>query len=224
MTHPATAWSFSRWDTWRQCPLKYKLQHLDKLDKEQSPAMIRGNAFHVAIAKYIEGKPVPLPAEVRSPYHQALYQFMREFDGMKMVEQQWGFNRNWGRDKWFGESVWLRAVLDVALIYGDGEVEAVDHKTGKRYDKNNDQLELFALTVMFRIPDTKKVKTRLVYVDAGDQEEITEFSAKDRDKLRDKWEKLAAPMMGDRTWPARPNDKCKWCPFRQGAGGQCRFG
>lgn len=220
-----TNWSFSRWDCWRQCPLKYKLQFIDKLPTRPSTAMVRGNAVHVALAKYVEGKTEAVPAEVKHREHQAVVAFMRDFDGMKLVEKQWGFDEKWKPTGYFGKDIWLRAILDVALIYDDAEVEAVDWKTGKIYGSNEDQVELFALTVMWQYTQAQNVVTRLVYLDDKDGTQLlSEFPAKDKAKLTTKWVEAARPMLADRAWLARPNDKCVWCDFGQSKGGPCRHG
>jgi RecB family exonuclease len=218
-----TSWSFSRWDTWRTCPLKYRLQFIDKLPTAQSPAMARGNKIHLQLAAYIEGKSVPLPPEVKHPEHVIAYDFMRTFPGTKVVEQQWGFDVEWKDTGYFAKNIWLRSILDVALFYEDQTVEIVDHKTGKRYGSNDDQVELFALTAMTRYRTSTAVTTRLIYVDSGDQQ-LADWSAKDRAKLQAKWTDLVRPMFGDRQWPARPNDKCHFCDFGASKGGSCRFG
>jgi len=37
-------------------------------------------------------------------------------------------------------------------------------------------------------------------------------------------ERRAIKMMTAETFPPRPNDKCCWCHFRKGNGGNCKFG
>lgn len=219
-----TAWSYSAFDMWRQCPLRYRLAKVDKLEMKASPALLKGRKVHLELAAWIEGKPVPPPSGVvKFPEQQNLYQAMRDFDGLKVVEQQWGFNAEWKETTWFGKDVWLRAVLDVGLIYDKGRVEVVDHKTGKRYGSNDDQMELFAVVAAAKWKDVTHVTTRLIYVDINDQE-LADFPAKDIPKLREKWTEAARPMLGDRQWPARPNDKCIFCDFGASKGGVCRFG
>ena len=223
MTALPTTWSFSRWQTWENCPLKYKLQFVDKLPVPQSPAMARGNDVHKALAAYLGGEG-DLPPEVKDPFQKQLYAEMRA-QPAKLVEQQWGFDRRWGQTQWFGKAVWLRSILDVAIFYEDDSAHVVDHKTGKVYGDNADQMELFGLTMFERFPLKTKngVKTTLVYVDAG-QEQSQDFLAADAAPLRIKWESRAERMLADRQFMARPNEKCRFCPFSRSAGGQCRFG
>lgn len=218
-------WSFSRWQTHQQCPLKYKLQFVDKLPVEQSAAMARGNKVHLGIAAYLTGEAGAMPAEVKTPFHQQLVMEIADnHRDTAMVEQKWGFTARWTGAAWMGRDVWLRAIADVALCYGDGTAEVIDWKTGKKYGHNDDQVELFALTTMAKFHnEARRVTTRLVYIDAG-SEEIAEHDAKDFDKLRDKWSRNAEVMLADRQFFPRPNDKCKFCSFARSAGGPCRHG
>lgn len=223
MTNPATAWSFSAYKTWLQCPLKYKLQNLDKLAKASSPQLERGNAIHVKLAHFIEGKDATLPQEVQSEFHQNLYGWMRTWPD-KLVEQQWGFTSAWRQTGWFAKDTWFRAVLDVGLFYDDNTVEVIDHKTGKKYDDNTDQMEVFAAAVASKFPGrTAKVTTRLIYIDAFEQE-IAEFTHDDAMKLRAKWTEKAQQMLADREWLPRQNNMCRFCEFGQSKMGICRFG
>ena len=220
------AWSFSRYECYVQCPLKFKLKFIDKLKTEQSAAMARGNTVHIDLAKFVRGDTEAMPAVVTSPFQRTLVQQIREHDD-KLVEQQWGFDRKWRETSWFVRAgrphPWLRSILDVALLYDDLVGEAIDWKTGKKYEANEEQMELFALSFMRKFQPAIHVTTRLVYVDAG-EEEISEYPAKDQDKLIEKWERKVAPMFEDTTFLPRPNDKCRWCDFNKSKGGPCRFG
>lgn len=220
-----TTWSFSRWSTWSTCPLQYKLKFVDKLPDPPSPAMARGDAIHKSLARHIDGKlGEPLHEAVVDPFHKQLIAEMLTIES-KMVEQQWGFGTNWKPTGWFGKTTWLRSICDVALLYRDDSAEVIDWKTGKVYGSNADQMELFALTTMMRFgPNTTGgVKTRLIYLDAR-QEQEERFAYVDLDRLRAKWQRRADDMLNDRQFMPRPNDKCKFCNFSRSKGGPCRFG
>lgn len=221
-----SAWSWSRFALYEQCPLAFKLKNIDKIEEPPSAAMQRGRDVHKALERYIIGE-ADLPPEVKHPFHVKLYAEMRAVPAEdKVVEQQWGFQRSWkpttGRG-WFGKAVWLRASLDLGIMYEDATFEAVDHKTGKKYGHNDDQMELFALSVMCKYTPVTHVTTRLVYLDSGEQE-FGEFPASDREALKAKWEGKVAPMFADTTFAPRPNDKCRFCAYAKGKGGQCKFG
>lgn len=218
-----TAWSWSRFALYEQCPLAFKLKNIDKIEEPPSDAMQRGRDVHKALEQYIICK-ADLPAEVKHPFHRQLYAEMRAIPAEnKVVEQQWGFTSKWKPMGWFGKDVWYRAVLDLGVMYDDLTYEAVDHKTGKKYGHNDDQMELFALSVMCKYPPVTHVTTRLVYIDSGEQE-FGEFPATDREALKAKWEAKVAPMFADTTFAPRPNDKCRFCHFAKSKAGLCKFG
>lgn len=73
-----TSWSFSRYSDYKQCPLKAKLKHVDKLKEPPNEAMARGAAIHNIAEKYIKGEGRTLPAELK--------QFGAEF---KMLRKQY---------------------------------------------------------------------------------------------------------------------------------------
>ncbi len=218
-----TAWSYSRFATYNQCPLKFKLTVIDKMKEPSSPAMERGNQVHKALADYITGK-AELPPEVKTPFHHQLYGEMRGISPEdKLVEQQLGFTSGWKPTGWFAKDTWLRVVWDVGLLYEDLTGEVVDHKTGKKYGSNDDQMELFGLSFLCQYRPATHVTTRLIYVDSGD-EEIAEFPASVKEKLQAKWEQKVVPMFSDTVFAPRPSDKCRFCTFSRSNKGLCRFG
>jgi len=86
-------------------------------------------------------------------------------------------------------------------------------------------------------PEVEHVTARLWYLDIPDgpntdgdphpdstaNTTIREFTRKDFEKSRKKWEKNVQPMFKDTRFAPRPNEKCKWCNFRKAAGGPCKF-
>lgn len=208
-------WSFSRWQTWDKCPFAYKAKFILKLPDPPSPAMERGNKVHKAIDAYLTGRG-PLPPEVKSPFHRQLYDEMRQHE-RKMVEQKWGFTKSWRSTGFFdNKSVWLRAICDVVLLYDDDSVEVVDHKTGKKYGHNDDQVELFALTTFMQFGQQAKngVRTRLIYLDS-DQEDVSMFDHAAVEGLRAKWNNRADDMLSDRRFISRAGCRCRWCEMKR---------
>lgn len=59
-----TSWSFSRYSDYKQCPLKCKLKHIDKISEPPNPAMARGAAIHNLAEDYIKGKVPKLAPEL----------------------------------------------------------------------------------------------------------------------------------------------------------------
>lgn len=223
MKNPIKAWSYSRYATYAQCPLQFKLRYIDKVPEPKAPAMERGDKIHKEIARWLTHMVGALPAEVfRLPRMEKLLLEVNAAPN-KVVEQQWGYTVTWEPTGWFAKDTWFRSVLDVGIAYEDMTVEAIDWKTGKRYQSNDDQMETQAIAIMARLKPTRHVTTRLVYLDIG-QEEFAEFPAHVLPSLQTKWEHKVAPMFVDEVFAPRPNDKCRFCAFSRSAGGQCAFG
>lgn len=219
-----TAWSYSRWSDYDQCPAKFKYKHIDRLPDPGSPAMQRGNVIHKLAENFVIAKGKPkLPEELKH-----FSEEFHELRGLKpMVEQAWGFRNDWdyiGRPGWFGDDVWFRAKADVFVVYEDKTADLIDHKTGKKYETNKDQMELFTLAGFRRVPDLEKITTRLWYLDQPtDNEVVMEYTAKDAALIQRDWTKRVVPMFVDRKFAPRPNSKCGWCSYSKGKGGPCKF-
>lgn len=221
---PIKAWSFSRWDLHHQCPLKFKLRVIDKLEEPAGEAMLRGRRVHNAIRDYLVAPddvapPLP-PAEAGKQAE--LVKELRQFDN-KVVEKQWGFTVNWTSTGWFADDAWYRSVLDVGVLYDDATVEVVDWKTGKPRGTYAEEMELFAVSAMIMVPSATSVETRLAFTDVK-AEVFATFPRTDLYGLMRKWNEKVRPMFEDTTYLPRPNEGCKFCAFSRSNGGQCRYG
>lgn len=235
-----TSWSFSRWVDYTLCPLKAYLAHIKGIREPKNDAMMRGQDIHDKAAGYIKGKIKKLPSELKL--------FKAEFDKLKklykqrihpaIAEEDWAFTKTWDETQWNDWiNCWVRIKLDCAHHEDDGETLIVtDWKTGKFREEDNAlylaQLELYALAAFLLKGHIETVKPRLVYLDLGisypPPGRAIEYTRADLKKLKTTWEKRVKPMMADRKFAPRPNDKCRWCFFGQsgkvkGGPGLCKF-
>jgi RecB family exonuclease len=221
MSNGVKAWSYSALKLYEECPFRYRLEKIDKVPVPEHPAMERGKKIHKDAEDFLTGKEMLLPPTCMSMGGQ-----MRELREHKpMVEQEWAFNDRWKPTGWFAKDCWLRIKTDAALLYDDEEeLLIVDHKTGRKYNDNEDQIELFALGGFCMFPMVKSVDTRLWYLDSG--EEVDVQFERDKEGLADakrEWEDRVEPMFVDIEFRPRPNDKCKWCPHSRSKGGPCKY-
>lgn len=219
------AWSYSAYAAYALCPFKYHGQKVLRLPEPPSKALEDGNTFHVQVAAYLRGSRPTLPER---PIHANILPIVEQLKATedKLVEEQWGFDRDWKATGWFtkgAKATWLRVITDAFVAYPDATGIVGDWKTGKRYDSNDDQMELFGAATLMRFTSLDEVETRLWYVDNG-AEEVATFKRSELPALKAKWEQRAATMLADRTWTPRPNDKCKFCVRARQSGGDCRFG
>lgn len=228
---PLTAWSYSRLSKWEQCPAAAKYRNIDKLPEPQSEPMRRGDLIHKDIAAWLISEAPGAPAWTLTTAAglappRAINAFEGTFTDLKaskglLVEQQWGFTRKWSPTGWFGKDTWYRSIIDAGVIAGDTMLVG-DHKTGKPYGTNEEQMEQFALAAFARYPVVAEVDTRLWYLDTAAEQAMT-FAKKDEPLLRTKWEKRVAPMLADTTFAPRPSQACRFCHFRRSNGGPCQF-
>lgn len=234
-----TSWSFSRYSAYKQCPYKLKLTAVDKLKEPGNQAMERGNQIHKLAEDFIKGKIPRLPPELKlfaDEFKALKAQYKKKINGMA-VEDNWSFTKDWDETSWNDWThCWVRIKLDCAH-HEDGETLRIrDWKTGKFRPEQNEeyveQLELYALAALLLHDHIQRVIPELDYLDEGrsypaEGEELI-FTRADIPRLKKLWEKRVKPMMNDKKFAPRPNDKCKWCFFGQsgkakGGPGLCKY-
>jgi hypothetical protein len=214
------AWSYSRLIKYERCPFQFKLSAIDRIKELPSAAMERGKTIHKQAEDFLSGKD-PLPPPV-APVLLELYDAMRDYRP-KLVEGELALTNKWRATGWFASDCWLRVKFDVVLLYPDDTAEVCDHKTGKPYGDNTDQMNLYATALMSERKTLKSVRVRLAYVDSGDQT----YATVERGNLQQyqrKWEDRVAPMLADTQFAPRPGSHCRFCSYSRSTGGQCSFG
>lgn len=231
---PVTAWSFSRYRDYKKCPAYFKFRHVLRLPEPGNEAMARGTSIHKMAEEFVKGKAAKLPAELGA--------FKEEFKALKKekiktVEDSWTWTKDWQSETratdW--SNAWLRVKIDVT--WTDPALNAlhiVDHKTGKvsnyKTSEYVEQLELYGLAGLKKMPHIERVFPKLWYLDAGiiwaapEGEEPMEFTRADEKPLEKKWALRIKPMFNDKTYRPTPSRVCEWCHFAKSKGGPCANG
>jgi len=231
-----TSWSFSRYSDYKQCPFKAKLKHVDKLKEPPNDAMARGTAIHDLAEGYVKGRIARLPKELKQfdGEFKKLRKIYKDHQAKIVVEDNWAFTAAWEETRWNDwVNCWVRIKLDSAHHEVDGVFVVTDYKTGKFREEKHaeyvEQLELYALAALLLFPMVRVVKPRLLYLDTGvtfpsDEDPLRlEFTRDDVVRLKKLWAKRTAPMLRDTTFAPRPGHYCRYCHFRAGNGGPCKY-
>ena len=209
------AWSYSRLKTFEACPRKFFLLNISKEVKDTgSAAMDAGQRDHKALQAAVEtGAPLP-------PHLASCEPVVAQLRGAKdagrqvLTEQQWAFTRDFQPTGWFDKSVWVRVILDIAVI-GTKTAWVGDYKTGKR-DPDWDQLELFAASTFLTYPSVQTVHAQFLWT-AHDTQDSEVFQ---RSQAPDIWGKFIPRVEKineaekTRIWEKRPARQCDWCPAK----------
>lgn len=223
MNNGITAWSYSRYSDYKSCPLRFKLKYIDKRKEPGSPAMQRGGDLHKEGENYLK-----TPKKPRKPpeAYRHFKEEMTQLHGLKpLVECQWGFTNKWTPSTgWFGGDTWLRIICDVVVKYDDNTVDLIDFKTGRKYDTNEEQVELFSGGAFMMWPEVTSVQTRLWYLDQPtDNEVIRNYTRSDFNRIQKDWTQKVVPMFKDKRFAPTPGQKCRFCAFAKNRGGPCVY-
>ena len=150
-----TSWSFSRYSDYKQCPLKAKLKHIDKISEPPNEAMARGAQIHNLAEDFIKGKVPKLAPELKlfEKEFKRLRAMFKKISQSMVVEDNWAFTKDWDETAWNNwTACWVRIKLDCAHHEEDTVLVVTDWKTGKFRPEQNEeyveQLELYALSAL----------------------------------------------------------------------------
>jgi RecB family exonuclease len=225
-----TSWSFSRFSDYRNCPFKASLKHLQKIAEPSNQYLDHGSEVHDLVAKYLQRKINRFPSTLTLGYMDVLKKLRSPRKGT-MIEEMWAFDKDWGLCQW---NDWDRCALRVKMDFAHkikDYVQIFDWKTGRfrpeeAANEYQMQLELYALATFVRFPDVGKVTAKLVYLEAKHIHELNFFRMM-LEPLRELWAERVQPMLTDTQFVPRPNNKCRYCFYRnenkENGGGQCEF-
>lgn len=213
-------WSFSRLMDYESCPRKAYLKHAERVpDPRPSPAADRGTRIHSLAEEYLLGQADDLAPE--------LARFKDEFASLRkreglMLEQEWGFNKEWEPCGYRDDDVWGRVKADCVVPMDKGGV-VIDFKTGKKFGneiKHGEQLQVYALSAFVRNPDWKSITCELWYLDVDELTTVTVSRKTAMDRYLKVFDHRLRKMTDATEFPAKPNIvSCKWCPY--GDTGHC---
>lgn len=210
-----TAWSYSRVNSFKQCPKKYYHLYVKKDVKDTGSVATRyGTLVHKAAEEYIkDGNELPKKYD----FMQRTLDAFNNIEGDKHCEIRLGvakYDDAYEPTKFFAKDVWYRGIADL-LILNEDKAYLIDYKTGKSANyADTKQLDLLAGAVFINFPEVKKIKSALSFVVCN------KFIAKEHtadmyksyinvfDELLERIEVAAK----EDVWNAVESGLCKFCP------------
>ena len=225
--------SASAVETYKTCPLKFKLGHYSKVPTGPHPALTFGNIMHVCVKRYFELRKNKTPTfeEMKkiyeSQWRQAGFEDRYQEEAYKKagLEQLRGFcdehrnrdikplelERRFSLD--LGDIV-LEGRIDQINSLGNGAVELVDYKTGTPQDQKKAdrslQLSLYALAARREL---KLDPQRLTFYNLTSNEAVSAIRTdKDLEKAQETLREVAGEIR-QRHFDPKPGYACKFCDY-----------
>jgi len=220
------ALSWSRLNTYQQCPRKFHLQFISKSfpEEEKSIHLVKGEQLHKQLEDYViaknGGAPMPLgfSPEVKEtlPYVDKLFTLYQSVH----PEAQIACTKEWKPTDWFAKDTGWRAIWDVAGLRPQ-TVFIGDYKSGKIYPYGNGygQLHLSACIALNRFSDVPEVNAAYIYIEHKKVTPI-KVTREELPKVMEHFDKEFLKVQMEKSWDPKPNEFCKWCPATKA---MCQF-
>ena len=232
-------WSFSQWETYSQCPAKWKYKNVDKLPgSPPGPAAARGLDMHDRCENFINGtideemllagdpdkrfgdkKAAPIKEE----YLPVLVQFRDHPNGDRYTEHRLGFDSEWYLSGGLSKTAWCVGVLDAARCH-DKVLHIGEWKSGQPKDTHSEQRKLYALFGLRKWIHVEEVRVTTYYMEGTAPPQRLVVKPTAEEKLRELWGQRAHQMQKDQICAPRPSMGCRWCDYSRDKGGPCKVG
>lgn len=203
--------SFSRIQTFYQCPQRFDYQYVTKSHKDAgSTASKFGNRVHEAFELYLrDGTPLPEELVIFQP----VLDKVASAPGDKYYELQMAVKRDRTPCAWDDPECWIRGVADVGVVHGTRGT-AADWKTGKPKE-DTDQLKLMAALMFALFPELETVDTSYVWLYHKAPPNKITYARSEVDDIWRYWEVRAGgidAVVEQGVYPAKSSGLCPWCP------------
>lgn len=215
------AFSYSRYMTFKKCPLKYKFSYIDGLRPPftESPAMARGTEIHQSIEDFLNGESEELHPDIHEFYGQ-YFNSIREDD--VFPELPFSYNWEWNVCDFDSPDCMVRGFFDTIHLYNG--VNVLEYKTGKIYPEHVYQRTLYGIAARLAFPEGGPVSVTTMYLDQRKNKGGVVFDNMVEEAMpawKNNFQRIIDTAPEDMV--ANPHFGCKWCEFSRKKGGPCQF-
>ncbi len=229
-------WSYSRLKDFEKCPYMLWLKAGEKRSQAHmdTKAMDRGTMIHTEAEKFVDGT---------GEFTKHLAKFADYFKDLKekyeagtvILEEDWGFTKDWQVTGYWDDDVWCRMKLDNFIITATNESGEIitgtptDYKSGKKFGNevsHNQQGQLYVLGSFFRFPSLEVVNVDFKYLDHGISSKPKTYTREKAMKFLKSWTDRANALTSAVEFKPKANKiNCKYCPFGpQNGDSSCEWG
>jgi CRISPR/Cas system-associated exonuclease Cas4 (RecB family) len=210
------SFSHSSISLYEQCPFKYKLTRIDKLQDVSGDAAERGKLLHTEFEQAILALPL---LDVSREYW---YDYVMVLKGKKAVpEMQFAITEDWVACDFNDANAWIRGIFD-AVYFEDNKAHVLDWKSGKEREYGS-QLKLYAAILLALYPSITHVTKEICYIDKNKRVSYGETSREELPTLKEWVQSRVSKINADKIYAPNPSWLCKWCTFRKDNGGPCQW-
>lgn len=233
------ALSWSRLNTFMQCPRKFHLQFISKTFKEEEKSvhLIRGEELHKQLENYVLAKngQATMPLGFSAPVRDTLPYVDRLFTLYDQVfpEAQLACDVKWQPTDWFGSDTAWRSIWDITGLKPN-TCFVGDYKSGKVYPLGESfgQLHLSAVMGLNRFKETPEITAAYIYIEHKKIEPVrvtreptNEVDAKGRpvphlSQVQLYFDQQFERVQMEKNFDPIANENCKYC---QATRAQCQY-
>jgi RecB family exonuclease len=226
-------YSYSKIDTFIQCPRKFKLNYIDKINLfSENKALEKGSRVHQIIELFEPTKYWKMPTfdyklldenEQKEAEKIALDFISSEMGksyimhpGMLGHEIHMGLDKKLQPCNYYSSDAMLRGKIDYFMKYNK-TAHVVDWKTGKVKDQRymtNDQVMLYGIWCFNMFPDIDEVIADYVYVEHNEKHSFT-FSRENYKNYTQNYASKIKAIETESEHPMNVGPLCNWCDYKK---------
>lgn len=228
--------SYSAFDTFRRCPLKYKFSYIERIKVPQKPELYFGGLIHEIVQEGLKKDPIIPSLEELIKSLEDKWS-VETFSSEKEAEQYLEFGKNMIRNFHLSLKPGLRNIVatekrfqiplsDKHTLIGVidridklplGAFEVIDYKTSKKPSTQTDidqdkQLGIYKFAVNTMWPEVKDIRLTLYYLKHPMQ--LTTTRTDDEvETLKEEIIKTAEKIESETEFTPKANTFCDWCEY-----------
>lgn len=218
MSKPKMALSFSRLDTYLQCPRKFESMYVTKdyPFENDSPALVKGKEIHSQLEDWmvaaLKDSALPNLNAIAKNAVPIMTNILQNYTSIS-PENNLAINDKWEPVGWFDKDVYYRAVVDLMAMKSDTEAVVIDYKTGKVRDYEAGdyaQLNLTAAMLFSIYPQLEVIKCYYLFVEHKKTSAVS-FNRNTLESLRAPFDKIHNEINTTEFFDPKVNKYCRFC-------------